>query len=117
MDLVFIRALRVETVIGIYAWEQSMRQVIVLDLDMAWDNRPSAAADDIELALDYEAVSTRMKEFIAGRTFLLVETLAEEVARIILYEFGTPWVRVRVTKPTAIAGADGVGVEIERGVR
>lgn len=115
MDIVFIRALRIETIIGIYDWERITRQEILLDLDMAWDNQPPAEADDIALALDYEAVSRRMKQFVGEERFLLVETMAEAIAAIILREFHSPWVRVRVTKPGAIEGASGVGVQIERG--
>ena len=117
MDQVFIKALRIETIIGIYDWERVTRQVVELDLEMAWDNRPPAASDDIALALDYEAVSNRLRQFVGERQFLLVETMAEEIAAIVLREFHSPWVRVRVTKLGAIKGAAGVGVEIERGVR
>ena len=117
MDRVFVRALRIETVIGIYDWERVTRQVVELDLEMAWDNRPPAAKDDITLALDYEKVANRMKQFVGDGEFMLVETMAEEIAAILLGEFQTPWVRVRVTKPGAIEGAAGVGVQIERGVR
>ncbi|HES75462.1 MAG TPA: dihydroneopterin aldolase [bacterium] len=116
MDIVFIKALRIETIIGIYDWERVTQQVVELDLDMAWDNRPPAASDDIALALDYEAVSKRMQQFVSERQFLLVETMAEEIAAIVLHEFHSPWVRVRVTKPGAIEGAAGVGVQIERGL-
>ncbi|MEW5838352.1 MAG: dihydroneopterin aldolase [Pseudomonadota bacterium] len=116
MDRVFIRSLRVETVIGIYDWERLVKQVVELDLDMAWDNRPSAAADDIALALDYEKVSKRMLQFVGEGQFMLVEAMAEQIAAILLSEFHVPWARVRVTKPGAIKQAAGVGVEIERGV-
>ncbi|OYY74493.1 MAG: dihydroneopterin aldolase [Gammaproteobacteria bacterium 28-57-27] len=117
MDKVFIKALCIETIIGIYDWERATKQVVELDLEMAWDNRPPAASDDIALALDYEAVSNRMRQFAGERQFLLVETMAEEIAAIVLQEFHSPWVRVRVTKPGAIDGAAGVGVQIERGMR
>ena len=39
MDIVFIRELRADTVIGVYDWERSIRQSVVLDLEMATDNR------------------------------------------------------------------------------
>ena len=115
MDRVFIKGLRIETVIGVYAWEQAMRQLVVLDVEMAWDNRPAALADDITLALDYAAVSQRLQAFVGGQAFLLVEKLAEDVAALLLREFSMPWVGVRVTKPRAVQEADGVGVYIERG--
>lgn len=117
MDKVFIKALCIETIIGIYDWERVTKQVVELDLEMAWDNCPPAGSDDIALALDYEAVSNRLRQFVGGGQFLLVERMAEEIAAIVLHEFHSPWVRVRVTKPGAIEGAAGVGVQIERGVR
>jgi dihydroneopterin aldolase len=46
--------------------------------------------------------------------FGLVETLAEQVARLILEKFGLPWVRVVLNKPGAVRGSKDVGVMIER---
>ncbi len=117
MDIVFIRDLRIETIIGIYDWERVTPQTVRLDLEMAWDNRGPAEGDDITRALDYKQVSKRLIQFIGASRFLLVETLAEQVAAIVRDEFGSPWVRVRVAKPGAVKGAAEVGVQIERGSR
>lgn len=117
VDTVFIRGLRVETVIGVYEWERSIRQTLVFDLDMAHDIAPAAASDDIAQALDYHAVSVRVAELVQSRQPELIETLAEEVSAMIMSEFSVPWLRLRITKPTALAQADGVGVLIERGER
>lgn len=117
MDRVFISDLRIETIIGIFDWERVTRQVVRLDLEMAWDNQPAAASENIELALDYAAVAERMKQFVGEGQFFLVETMAEQIALILLQEFASPWVRVRVAKLGAVEGAAEVGVQIERGVR
>jgi dihydroneopterin aldolase len=114
-DIVFIRELQVETVIGVYDWERTIRQRVVLDLEMATDNRRAAATDGINHALDYAGVSERLVSFIEGSDFQLVETLAEQVAGIILEEFSVPWLRLRVCKPGAVPQAKDVGVVIERG--
>lgn len=115
MDTVFIRGLRVETVIGVYEWERQVRQTLVFDLDMAHDIGPAAADDSLELALDYHAVSVRIAEVVEQAQPELLETLAEQVASMVRGEFGVPWLRLRITKPTALSQADGVGVLIERG--
>lgn len=117
MDTVFIRELRVDTVIGVYDWERSVRQTLLLDLEMAWDNRPAAAGDRLDAALDYAAVSERIMAYLAQQRFQLIETLAERVAELVLAEFGVPWLRLRVCKPGAVAAARDVGVLIERGAR
>ena len=55
MDIVFIKALRADTVIGVYDWERDIRQTVVLDLELASDNRRAAATDAIVDAVDYDA--------------------------------------------------------------
>jgi len=116
-DLVFIRELQVNTIIGVYDWERGVRQTVVLDLEMATDNKRAAASDDIADALNYAAVSSRLLEFIENSEFQLIETMAEQVATIVLNEFKVPWLRLRLCKPGAVAQAKDVGILIERGER
>ncbi|HEY8011082.1 MAG TPA: dihydroneopterin aldolase [Rudaea sp.] len=115
MDTVFIEDLRIETVIGIYDWERQIRQVVALDLEMAFDNRKPAASDKIADTLDYKAVAKRLIAFVESSTFQLVETLAERCAEIVLEEFEVRWLRLKLAKPGAVRGSKAVGVVIERG--
>ncbi|MGV8841679.1 MAG: dihydroneopterin aldolase [Pseudomonas sp.] len=117
MDRVFIEGLEVDTVIGAYDWERGIRQCLRVDLSLGWDNRPAAAGDDLNLALDYAAVTARVQAFGQEAEFILVETFAERLAQTLLSEFQIPWLRLKLTKPGAVAAASGVGVEIERGCR
>ena len=117
MGVVFLRDLRVETIIGIFEWERTTRQVVAIDLEMAADIARAAASDSIDDALDYKAISKRLIDFVSASSYQLVETLAEEIARIVREEFSVPWVRVTLSKPGAIRGARDVGVVIERGQR
>lgn len=115
MDILYISQLRVETVIGVYEWERHIRQVVLLDLEIATDVARAAATDNIADALNYKAVAKRVAAFVEGTRFQLVETLAERVAERVLDEFGVPWVRLRVCKEGALRGVREVGVLIERG--
>ncbi|GAA0787980.1 dihydroneopterin aldolase [Marinobacterium sediminicola] len=117
MDIVYIRELQVETVIGIYDWEREVRQTVSLDLEMGTDIRAAAATEDIENTLNYKTVAKRLIAFISESEFLLVETMAEEIAQIVQNEFKVPWLRLRLSKPGAVRGARDVGVIIERGTR
>jgi len=117
MDIVYIRELQVQTVIGIFDWEREIKQVVSIDLEMACDIRRAAQSDAIEDALDYKAVSKRIIAYVEKSEFQLVETLAERIAGIVLNEFSVPWVRLRLGKPGAVKGSRDVGVEIERGCR
>jgi len=115
MDIVFIQALRIDTVIGIHAFERDIRQTLVFDLELGFDNRVPAASDAIADTLDYQRISERLTDYVSGTDFGLVETLAERCAELLMREFGVRWLRLRVGKPGALKAADSVGVVIERG--
>ena len=114
MDKVFIEGLEIEALIGIYDWERRIRQTLVFDIEMAFDNRIPAASDDIALTLNYKDVSKRLIDYVGQSGFGLVETLAERCAEIILGEFNVSHVRLKLSKPGAVRGARAVGVVIER---
>jgi dihydroneopterin aldolase len=114
-DTVFIEGLRLHTVIGVYDWERTVRQELTLDLEMSWPIGPAAASDDVHKALDYALVSERVQAHAAHSTVQLIETLAQNIATLVLEEFGVTWLRLRLCKPGAVSSADNVGVVIERG--
>ncbi|UYG04837.1 dihydroneopterin aldolase [Halomonas sp. LR3S48] len=117
MDCVLIESLELETVIGVYDWERSIRQRLTLDLELATDIRPAAADDDLARTLDYAAISQRIARFAAEHDFALVETFAERLAQLLMAEFAVPWLRLTLRKPGAVPAAASVGVRIERGIR
>ena len=117
MDIVYIRDLKIDTVIGVNDWEREVHQTVSLDLEMATDIHTAAESDDIADTIDYKAVAKRIIAFVEGTEFQLVERMAESVSDIVREEFGVTWLRLRVSKPGAVTGATDVGVVIERGER
>jgi len=113
-DTIFLHDLRVKTIVGIWDWERRIRQTVSIDLDMGADIRKAAASDRIEDALDYKQIAKRVQQFVEDSSFQLVETLAENIAAVVLREFDVPWIVVRVNKPGAIRGSRDVGVIIRR---
>lgn len=117
LDIVFIEDLRIDTIIGIYDWERKTKQTIALDIEMAADNVKPAFSENIDDALNYKAVAKSLIAFTEDSQFLLVETLAERLVKIIIDEFDVPWCRLKLSKLGAVTGARSVGVIIERGQR
>ncbi len=115
MDIIFIRDLRIDTVIGIYDWEREIKQTVAIELEMAGDCARAAHSDAIDATLDYKAVAKRVIEFVEASRFQLVETLADRIAALIREEFQVPWLRLTLDKPGAVTHAQSVGVRIERG--
>ena len=114
MDIVFIEGLTAEAIIGCLAWERRVKQKLVLDIEMNTDCQRAAQTDAIAGTLDYAAVSDRVLGFIQESSFQLIETLAENVAKLILQEFSCQQVKIRLKKPGALPAAQTVGVIIER---
>ncbi|MCG6938506.1 MAG: dihydroneopterin aldolase [Gammaproteobacteria bacterium] len=115
MDIVFIEDLRIDAIIGIYDWEREVRQTIALDIQMAADVTRPASSEKIEDALNYKAVAKRLIAYTEESQFQLVETLAENLVKIIMHEFAVPWCRLKLSKLGAVTGSRSVGVIIERG--
>lgn len=114
MDIIYLKDLRIDTIIGIYDWERRTRQTIILDIEMGADIAKSAKTDDIEDTLNYKAVAKRIISFVENSEYQLVETLAERIAEILLDEFNVPWLRLTLNKQGAVRGVRDVGVIIER---
>ncbi len=114
MDKIFLRELRVETIIGFWDWERRIKQIVSIDLEIGTNARVAAESDAIAGTLNYEQLAKRLIDFVGSAQYQMVEALATAVGRIVVTEFGAPWVRVSVAKPGAIPAAREVGIAIER---
>jgi dihydroneopterin aldolase len=117
MDKIFIHALKTETIVGIFDWERQVKQTVVMDIEFSADIAKAALSDSIDDTLNYKGVAKRVLAFVDESSFHLVETLAENIAMLILEEFGVSWVSITLSKPGAIRGSRDVGVMLERTVQ
>ena len=117
MDIIYLKDLRIDTIIGVYDWERRTRQTIILDIEIGTDISRAAKSDAIEDTLNYKAVAKRLISFVENSEFQLVETLAEHIAEILLKDFDINWLRLTLNKQGAVRGVRDVGVIIERGKR
>lgn len=113
-DRVLIEGLTIFTTIGVYSWEKNIKQKLILDLEMAWNNQPAGKNDDVSLCLDYFLVSQSVTLFVESQQFELIETVAEQVAEHVMKKFSVGHIKIKVSKPDAIANASNVAVLIER---
>lgn len=114
MDRVIIEQLEVATTIGVYDWEKSIRQCLLINLEIAWNNSIAAKDDDLNKALDYVSIVEIINRFSRNSHFNLIETFAEKLAELLKKTFNINWLKISVIKPGAIPQAKGVGVIIER---
>ena len=113
-DTIFLRGLEVECIIGVNDWERRVKQRVVIDLELPVDCARAAARDDIADTVDYGRVAETVEDFVGASSFMLVETMAERTALLLLRGFGVAWVRIHIEKPGAVRGARAVGIALER---
>ena len=113
MSIIFLKKLKVQATIGIFEWEQRIKQTVLIDLEMTTDSKIAAASDKLEDTIDYKAIAKQIKTFTEESQFSLIETLAEKIADLIVNDFGVEKVRVTVSKPAAVRGAKTVGIIVE----
>jgi len=115
MDRIFIKGLTIQTIIGIYDWERTTKQRVIIDLEMSGDISKAANTEDINNTLDYKKLSDELKKSIENSSFQLIEAMAEHICAIIINDFKVQWVQLTLHKPDALDGDTDVGVIIERG--
>lgn len=114
MDTIFLSEVKVETRLGVPEWERMVPQTVILDIEIGYDLSKAGKSDAIGDTIDYGAVVSRIRQTLQEHSFQLVEALAEHVCQLIIREFGTPWVKIRVAKPGILPGLKALGVVIER---
>lgn len=115
MDRIFIEELTVFAQIGVYDWEQQIKQKLVFDLEIAWDCKQAADTDDVACCLNYAEVSQVIIDYVESKPFLLIERVAYEVADLLESRYQLQGLKIKLSKPKAVAQARNVGVLIVRG--
>jgi dihydroneopterin aldolase len=113
-DTLTIHGLTARCRLGVTEAEQASPQEIWIDLELAIDAKRAALRDDVNDAVDYARLVAEVKALVEGHAYRLMETMAEDIAAMILREFPTPEAEVKVTK-RALAGIESATVEITRG--
>ena len=111
LDRVFVRDFVVSAGIGAYDFERGVRQRVVFDVE-ALVRRAGAHADDMRSIFSYDVILDAIR-LVVGRGHVdFVETLAEEVAAVLLQQTRVRSIRVNIRKLDVIEGE--VGIEIRR---
>ena len=86
----------------------------IFDVEMAWDTRQAAITDDVQYTLNYAEISEFIIDYVQSKPFFLIERVANEVADQLQRQFNISRLRLKLSKPKAVAQANNVGVIIER---
>ena len=114
MDLIVIRGLRIEAIVGHYPYEREAPQPLDFDLELAIPNTSVYQSDRLHDTINYAAVAEYIRSECDVHHFRLLERMADHLARGILTQFKTPYVKLTVVKLGILKGVKQVGVMVER---
>ena len=114
MDIIFVRDIRLDTLIGAYEFERRHPRTLQVDVEIGRHSILACKTDKLADTIDYSAVVDVVKEAFAIHSFHLLEPLAEMIIGLILEKFDAQWARIELSKTGVVPGARNVGVRIER---
>lgn len=98
MDTICIRDIEVQFRVGVPEEERARPQRLLISVEMDLDFRAAAASDDLSKTVNYFEVYQSITQMGADREWRLIETLAEEIAQLVLRHALVQAVRVEVKK-------------------
>lgn len=98
MDQIVIEELEVFFRVGVPAAERANPQRLLISLTLDHDFGHAAEGDDLRKTIDYHSVALRVQNLGGGKSWKLIETLAVEIANLILCEFRPASVSVEIKK-------------------
>jgi len=120
-DVVRLRGLRVDCIVGVYPHERDTPQPLVVDADMWTDTESAATTERLREAVDYEAIANQIAFLLTSCRFRLIETAAHVIAKTLLAppaagerRAAISRLRLCLEKPGALQGKATPSVEIER---
>lgn len=115
-DLIKVSGIEVWARHGVFDEEKQSGQRFVVDLTVGLDLAEATRADDLTKTVDYGDLAQRTHDLVSGTRFDLIETVAQEIASMVLEDPRIGSVAVTVHKPDAPIGVPfrDVSVTIER---
>ena len=116
MDRIFIDNLSSDCLIGVTEEERRRPQKVIVDVGLDLELSRPAASERLDDTVDYREASRLVSHFVSEGEFVLLESLAEGIASLLLDKFSVDGVVVRVRKER-YSEAPSIGVEIRRARR
>ena len=113
VDRIFIDNLRVKCRIGVGQDERRETQEVLVDVSLYRSLDHPGATGNMDDTINYREVMERVTDFVSGREFNLLESMASGVASLILNRYNVDSVSVRARK-AKFSNEPSIGVEIER---
>lgn len=116
MDVIRIRGLEIDCIVGLRPLEREREQRVHLELALGLDLAPAGRSGRIALTCDYVEIAEEVLAMLRFRRYRLIEMATEELTSMLLGVHGAlEFVEIRLDKPGALDGrARAASVEVKR---
>lgn len=112
--LLKIKNLKLQTILGVHLWEEKINREIIINVEIESDFVKSLQSDDINDTIDYDLITTKIKNLIASKRFKLVETMAQNIMDEIMQDLRVKRCKIEIDKVGAIEAVESFSVTIEQ---
>jgi FolB domain-containing protein len=105
MDLIIIKELQIETIVGVLPEEKLRPQLLLLDIEIQTDLSSAGKSDHLSDTIDYSAIAAFIHDYAKQHHFELLEAFATNLIDAIMTKFQLKHLKLLVQKPKAIASA------------
>ena len=96
--IIEIKSLEVLTFIGVSKEERAKTQQLLCDLRFTALQQQEIVKDDLSSTIDYVAICDCVQEIANKLPRKLLETLADDISRLLLEKFELAWVELTIQK-------------------
>ena len=112
--IIKIKNLRLKTKIGVYDFEKNLNREIIINAEIEIKNDKSASSDKLSDTVDYDNLTTQIKNLVKENQFKLIEKLAGEIVKKIMKDQRIKRCKVEIDKTKAIKEVESFSVIIEK---
>jgi len=113
MSVIRITDLSLRTIIGLYDWERTLKQDVIINVEIHFDATKAAQSDKVEDTIDYKTINKAIIKHVEESQYFLIEKMAGAILKIVMDTPKVEAAKVRVDKPGALRFARSVSIELE----
>lgn len=113
-DKIIIKDLEIDCIVGIRKRERKEKQKIYVTAEICTNTKKAAKSKNIKDAVNYSSIIKNIKKLAIKKKYLLLETMAEDMAKLILRNKKVNKVDILIKKPKAIVKGKFTGISVSR---
>ena len=84
--IIKIKNFKLETILGIYEWEQNVKRPIIINAEIYTDFDEAKFSNDISQTINYDTIIKHIKSYVSSKNFQLIETMTQEILEMIMLD-------------------------------